>query len=68
MTQSSDLATRHLIPDPEGARAQAAMVNGAQQVTADVEEIQHDTEHASPDRDNRPELGSHALAEILARS
>ena len=43
MTQSSDLATRHLLPDPEGARAQAAMVNGAQQVTADAEEIEYDT-------------------------
>ena len=46
--------------------AQAGDVAVEAQVRADHHGT--DTEHASPDRDNRPELGSHALAEILARS
>ncbi len=45
MTQTSDSATRHLTPNPEGPGAQQAMVGGPQQVTAETEQIQHDAVH-----------------------
>ena len=45
MTQTSDLDTRHLTPDPEGTGAQQAMVDGSQQVTADSEEVEHESVH-----------------------
>ncbi len=45
MTQTSELDTRHLTPDPEGMGAQQAMLDGSQEVTAETEQIQHDAVH-----------------------
>ena len=41
-TQTSELDTRHLRPDPEGTCAHQVIVNGSQQVTAETEQIQDD--------------------------
>ena len=38
-TQTFGLGTGHLMPDPEGTCAQAAMVDGSEQVAAGAKEI-----------------------------
>ncbi len=45
ITHPSDLDTRRLPPDPEGTSTQQAMVHGAQEVTTDTKQIQHDAMH-----------------------
>ena len=67
MTQPSDSDTRHLTPDPEGTRAQQAMVDGAQEVTAETEQIQHDAVHRQETLRVRSRLEAPHLAFPLSR-
>ena len=65
--QPSDSDTRHLTPDPEGTRAQQAMVDGAQEVTAETEQIQHDAVHRQETLRVRSRLEAPHLAFPLSR-